>query len=147
MGTKLVAGGIIEKDNKFLLVKETQEKCKGKWNLPAGKVDDGENIIEAAEREVFEETGCTVKLTGIADIINKNLENYDLLVFFFDTELVNDNVHADGEEISDVKWFTYEEILKMNENDELRAKGYFLNALKNKIEGKIVPLDLININN
>lgn len=143
MNTKIVAGGIIEKDNKFLLVKENQKVCKGKWNIPAGKVDEGENVIEAAKREIFEETGCTVKINGILEITNKNLENSDVLCFFFDTELTSENIQCDGEEISDIKWFTYEEILNMK--DDLRANGYFLSIIKNKIENKIAPIDLINI--
>ena len=113
MSTKIVAGGIIEKDNRFLLVRENQDVCKGKWNIPAGAVDDGENVIEAAQREIYEETGCKVKINGILEIMNKKMENMDLLCFFFDTQLIDENIKSDGEEITDVKWFSYEELLNM----------------------------------
>lgn len=66
---KIVAGGLIEKDGKFLLVKENKKICKGKWNIPAGGVDDNENVIDAAKREIFEETGCTAKIKVVSDII------------------------------------------------------------------------------
>ena len=142
---KIVAGGIIEKDGKYLLVQETQEKCQGKWNIPAGGVDEGENVFDAAKREVFEETGCKVEITGILEIINKNLENLDVIIFIFDTKLIEDNIQIDGEEISDVKWFSYEEILNMK--DDLRADGYFISAINNKKENKISPVELIRIQN
>lgn len=45
---KIAAGGLIEKDGKFLLVKENKKICKGKWNIPAGRVGDNENVIDAA---------------------------------------------------------------------------------------------------
>ena len=142
---KIVAGGIIEKDGKYLLVQETQEKCQGKWNIPAGGVDDGENVIDAAKREVFEETGCKVEITGILEIVNRNLEDRDVIIFIFDTKLIEENIQIDGEEISDVKWFSYEEILNMK--NDLRAGGYFISALNNKKENKINPLELIRIEN
>ena len=50
---KVVAGGIIEKDGKYLLVQENQKICRGKWNIPAGGVDPNENVIDAAKREVL----------------------------------------------------------------------------------------------
>ncbi len=140
---KVVAGGIIEKDGKYLLVQETQEHCRGQWNIPAGGVDDGENVIDAAKREVFEETGCKVEITGILEIVNRNLEDRDVIIFIFDTKLIEENIQIDGEEISDVKWFSYEEILNMK--NDLRAGGYFISALNNKKENKINPLELIRI--
>ena len=140
---KIVSGGLIEKNGKYLLVKENQKICKGKWNIPAGGVDDNENIIEAAKREIFEETGCSVKINGLLEIINQNLENVDLLLFIFDAELLKENLQSDGEEISDVGWFSYEEIVNMK--SDLRADGYFINTIKNKIENKISPIELIRI--
>lgn len=59
----VIAGCIIEKDNKILMVKEAKKKCYGQWNFPAGHLEENETIKEAAIREVYEETGCKVKLT------------------------------------------------------------------------------------
>lgn len=42
---KIIVGGIIEKDNKILMVKEAKKKCYEKWNVPAGHLEDGENNI------------------------------------------------------------------------------------------------------
>ena len=59
---EIIVGGIIEKDNKILMVKEAKKKCYGKWNVPAGHLEDGETIFEGTSRETFEETGCKVRL-------------------------------------------------------------------------------------
>ena len=143
MNIKVVTGGILEKDVKFLLVEENQKKCRGKWNLPAGGLDENESLIEGAKREILEETGCKVEITGILEIVNEILEGVNIVCFFFDTKIIDDNTKIDGEEISNVKWFTYEEIINMK--DKLRANGYFLSALKNKIEKKIQPLNMIKV--
>ena len=57
--------------------------------------------------------------------------------------LVKENLQIDGEEISDIGWFSYEEIVNMK--SDLRADGYFINTIKNKIENKISPIELIRI--
>ena len=36
---EIIVGGIIEKDNKILMVKEAKKKCYGKWNVPAGHLE------------------------------------------------------------------------------------------------------------
>ena len=141
----VMVGGVIEKNGKYLLVQEGKETCKGKWNLPAGHLEVNESLFDGAKREIFEETGCTAKINGILEIINQNLENVDLLLFIFDAELVKENIQSDGEEISDIGWFSYEEIYNMK--NDIRADGYFINTIKNKKENKISPVELIRIDN
>ena len=141
MNIKVVTGGILEKNGKFLLVEENKKKCRGKWNVPAGGLVENESLIEGTKREIYEETGCKVEITGILEIINMILEGINVVCFLFDTKIIGENIKADGEEISNVKWFTYEEIINMK--DKLRADGYFLSTLKNKIDNKIQPFDII----
>jgi 8-oxo-dGTP pyrophosphatase MutT (NUDIX family) len=47
------AGGVVENEKKELLLIFR----RGKWDLPKGKLDEGESIEECAIREVCEETG------------------------------------------------------------------------------------------
>ena len=145
MKIRVVTGGIIEKDGKFLLVQENQKICKGKWNIPAGELDENESLIDGAKREIFEETGCKVEITGVLEIINEVLEGVNVVLFIFDTKIVIEKIKADGKEIENVKWFTYEEILNMKE--DLRADGYFLSTIRNKMNNKVQPLDIIKITN
>ncbi len=51
----LAAAAIVERDNRFLIV---EERIRGTllFNQPAGHVDDGESLIDAAVRETLEET-------------------------------------------------------------------------------------------
>ena len=49
----IAAGGLVTNENNELLMIYR----RGKWDLPKGKLDDGESIEECAVREVAEETG------------------------------------------------------------------------------------------
>jgi ADP-ribose pyrophosphatase YjhB (NUDIX family) len=142
MGTVIV-GGVIEKNGKFLLVQEAQEKCRGKWNIPAGHLDPNETIFDGAKREIFEETGCKVDLTGVIQIGNRILENDIFVSIVFSTKLLDENIHYDKNEILDVKWFTYDELLNMKE--ELRSYNWIINSVKAIIENKISDINLVKM--
>ena len=57
----------IKRNKKYLLVKEAKKKVKGLWNFPAGKVNFGEELFEAA-KETKEETGYKCEITGLTGI-------------------------------------------------------------------------------
>jgi len=62
---KVVAGCLVEHDNKILLCKRNIEPRKGSWTLPAGFMENLETSAEGAARETFEETLATVKVGNL----------------------------------------------------------------------------------
>lgn len=141
---KVIVGGIIEKEGKVLLVQEKQDECYGKWNIPAGHLDCNESIIEGAKREIKEETGCDVELTGVANIANRVLENDIFVQITFVGKIINETVKIDPEEILDVKWFDIDDVLN-NMDNELRNLNFVKQPIKNLAENKIAPIDIVNI--
>lgn len=139
----IIVGGVIEKDGKFLLVQEAQEKCRGKWNIPAGHLDPNETIFEGAKREVFEECGCKVELSGVLNIVNRVLKDDTFVGIVFATKLVEANIKFDSEEILDVKWFTYEEIVNMKE--KLRSSDWIINSISAAKENKISDINMVKL--
>ena len=43
------------------MVQEAKENCYKQWYLPAGRMEEGESIVEAMRREVKEEAGFDCK--------------------------------------------------------------------------------------
>ena len=140
---KVIVGGLIEKDGKYLLVQEAQKKCYKKWNFPAGHLDFNESLEQGAIREIKEETGCDVKLNGICYIANRILENDLFVMIVFNAIIINEKISFDKEEILDAKWFDYDEIVNKMEN-ELRGK-YVRQAVMNQNKKMIAPIDIIDI--
>lgn len=142
MGT-VVVGGIVEKDGKFLLVQEAKESCRGKWNIPAGHLEVNETVFDGAKREIKEETGCDVELTGLLQVGNRVLKDDIFISIVFSTRLLSENITYNPKEILDIKWFTYEELLSMK--DELRNYNWIINSIKVLTENKIADVNLIKM--
>ena len=64
---------LVRRGNHFLLVEETDHG--GGWYLPAGRVEPGETLPDAALREVREEAGIDVVLDGVYRIEHTVLES------------------------------------------------------------------------
>ncbi len=141
----VMVGGVIEKNGKYLLVQEGKETCKGKWNLPAGHLEVNESLFDGAKREIFEETGCNVELTGLLQISNRVFEDKIFVGFMFATKLLNEHINIDNSEILNVKWFSYQELVNMK--DDLRLYYWIINAIKSYENKKIMDLHTINMEN
>ncbi|MGF1703454.1 NUDIX hydrolase [Photobacterium makurazakiensis] len=77
----VIAGCIIEHEGKFLLGKRAIEPMSGKWSIPAGFMENGETVEQAAVREVLEETGATVEVLGPYSIFSVPQMNQVYIIF------------------------------------------------------------------
>ena len=81
---KVAVAIIIEHDNSLLMIRRRGDPERGKWSMPAGFVDAGEDVRRAAEREAFEETGLRVQVVELLDVIPKSEANEgaDILIVY-----------------------------------------------------------------
>jgi len=130
---KVICGALAIKDDKFAIVQEAQGLVRGKWNIPAGHMDEDENINSATIREVKEETGLDIKLEGLIGVYQhkSNLGN-NVVAFYFHSSVIGGELKNDPEEILDVKWVTFEEFL--NYNDDIVRASHIKEVVKDFME-------------
>ncbi len=58
---RVAVGAIVFREGRVLLVKRGQPPSQGQWAIPGGRVELGETLQAAAEREINEETGLTIR--------------------------------------------------------------------------------------
>ena len=103
---------IVPRGQQFLLV---EERVRGELvlNQPAGHLERGESLAQAALRETLEETAWSVRLTGLVGIYqwtNPDNDTHFLRFTFAAEPLGHDAARALDEGIVRALWMTREEI-------------------------------------
>lgn len=131
----IIVGGVVKKDGKYLLVQEAKKECKGKWSIPAGHLEPNETIVEGAKREILEECGLEVEITGILHV-RKNSEWVNIA---FSTNIIGGKIRFDKKEILDAKWFSLDDIINMKQ--DLRDLDWMLKAIIDCENDKIIDIN------
>jgi 8-oxo-dGTP pyrophosphatase MutT (NUDIX family) len=111
------AGGLVTKGNQILFIKRS-----GKWDLPKGKVDKGEDKKAAALREVWEECGIKAKLIQKIESVwhtyTQNKINTLKKTTWYEMECLDDSQMKPQteEDITKVKWVGADERAKILAN-------------------------------
>ncbi len=125
--TFIVAGVVIKKEDKYLLVQEKLPKAYGLWNLPAGKVELGDSIEQTAIKEAKEESGFDVELLSQLGIYHEDVDKP--VKHAFEAKITAGELKFPEDEILDAKWFTFRELQQMNADKELRG-DWMLKAIE-----------------
>lgn len=104
---KIVAGCLVEHDNRILLCRRAIQPRYGFWTLPAGFMELGETTTEAALRETLEEAQASVDIDGLFAVFN--LPHVDQVYMMFRSRLVGEQFGA-GEETLEAGFFDESEI-------------------------------------
>jgi len=64
-------GGVVIHRGRVLLVQRAHEPLKGRWTIPGGMVEVGEELRDAVKRELKEETGLKVEPMDLIEVFDR----------------------------------------------------------------------------
>jgi 8-oxo-dGTP diphosphatase len=115
---KPCANAVVVDAGKVLLARRAHAPWQGRWGTPGGFSEEGEHPVETVEREVLEETGLRVTVTGYlgvwvdryaddpgdveADVIN--------VAYYVAAPAEVTDAQPDPAEVSEVGWFRWDEL-------------------------------------
>jgi len=135
---------VVEKDGRFLFVEEHSEGIAHTvFNQPAGHVECGESIIQAAVRETMEETGHAVEVDALLGIYTYTPPMFPDRTYFrfcFLAHVLEYFPEAELDRgIIGHKWMTLDEL-----QETARARSpLVIKAVKDALAGQQYPLSLI----
>jgi ADP-ribose pyrophosphatase len=117
----VAVGAVVFKEERVLLVRRGQPPSHDLWAIPGGKVRLGETLQAAAEREILEETGLTVRARQPVytfDLIERDTQGriqYHYVIVDLIADYVAGTITA-GDDAREVRWIGPDDIrqLKMS---------------------------------
>ncbi|WP_293764395.1 NUDIX hydrolase [uncultured Aquitalea sp.] len=134
---------LVEHNGRFLMVEEDTETGR-RFNQPAGHLEHGESLLDAALRETREETGWEVELTYLVGVylVDKPDSDITWLRFAFAARPLRELDGATLDEgIVKAHWLTYDEIAARQSQ---HRSPVVLQCLDDYLRGEHHPLSLLH---
>ncbi len=135
---------VVERDGRFLLVEEVTDRAIAVYNQPAGHVEQGETLAQAAIREALEETGWEVALTAFLGLYVYTPPHNPDLTYYRACFLADAVTHFPDRPLDDgilqAVWLTLDEIAG---SDRLRSP-LVLTCVQDAVAGRRFPLSLVH---
>lgn len=109
-----VGGFVTNAQGQVLMIKSPRY---GDWEFPGGQVEESETLTHALEREVFEETGITVKVKSLVGVYS-NTRTPSIVMLDFICEYVSGEPCTSNES-SQVEWVDKDEVLSRIKRDAI----------------------------
>lgn len=109
------------KDGNCLLIRRSaaSKHFAGKWDMPGGKVDPGEDIGDALCREVNEETGLEVVPEKVLGVTEFDMKAVRVIVLYFQVRTGSRQVVLSREH-DDFRWVSRQELARMDVSEQLQ---------------------------
>lgn len=108
---------VVIRDNTILMTERKYPPFQGFWALPGGHLEFGEQLEEAAIREIKEETGIDIKITEFLkfdNIVSNELKkSFHAVIFHFQGEYLGGNVIR-GSDAKNADWINLKDLPDYN---------------------------------
>lgn len=118
--TQIRCVGAIVRDERgrLLMVRRKNDPGAGLWSVPGGRIEDGETGEQAVMREVLEETGVHITLTGLAGVVERPAPDGDVFVIedFYARVETGTDPHAvsAGDDATEAGWYPLPRVLTLD---------------------------------
>lgn len=129
-------GAVVVCSGKILLEKRKNDPGKGKWSIPGGLVELGENVEQTVIREVKEETGLDVEKPEHIDVVDSITEDengkirYHFVIIDYFVKLRSGALKASSD-AEELRWVQFDQVEKFDLTGSFRA---FFQRNRQKIE-------------
>ncbi len=111
--TIAVSAILLDEDGRVLLVCRGQPPAMDQWHAPGGKLEPGESVVQACQREILEETGIAgIQVGSLIAVVERRQEGFHYVILDFLAKIPG-GIMPDpvaGDDVTDAKWISYLEL-------------------------------------
>jgi len=121
----VAVGAVVFKDNRVLLIRRGKPPAEDLWAIPGGRVEIGETLQEAAEREIMEETGIVIRALDPVytfDVIDRDTRGhirFHYVIVDLTAEYIRGNPRA-GDDAAAARWVSPDELSTLKVSSKTR---------------------------
>lgn len=138
----IVSVCVLESDH-VLMVQEGKEKALGLWNLPSGHLEMHESVFDGAIREVREETGYGIAITGLISIHNVIRSKKPIFRVNFMGRVISEAADYNTTEIMQVKWIPLNVLSQFEDKNCYRSFESLRDIIGDVVDGVQFPAELV----
>lgn len=120
-----LAGCIIADDMGRILLLHRNTTKRRQWEIPGGKIDEGEEAEQAALREVKEELNVDVEIIDLLGAKEFNEDDFSMHYTWFAAKITNGSPEImEPETFDDLRYFSVEDLRKMIKDLSPNTQNY-----------------------
>ncbi|MDL1893736.1 NUDIX domain-containing protein [Sphingobacteriales bacterium CHB3] len=116
-------GAVVFNEDKVLLVKRGTPPSEGLWAIPGGRLELGETLQQAAEREILEETGVVIRAGNPVftfDVIERNAAG-EIRFHYVIVDLAAEYISGEpvpNDDAQEARWISADELSTRDVSDK-----------------------------
>lgn len=104
-----------------LLIRRGRPPAKGTWSLPGGRVERGERLVDAAAREVLEETAVAVDVHELVEVVELVTEEFHYVIMDYRaTPRPDAEGPRAGDDADDARWVALDALAAYGATEAVR---------------------------
>lgn len=122
---QVAVGAVVFKDGRVLMVRRGKAPARGQWAIPGGSVHLGESLQQAAQREIYEETGIRIAagrpvyVFDVVDAAEDGRVRYHYVIVDLEASYQGGDLRC-GDDALEARWVTPEELQALDVNAATR---------------------------
>lgn len=110
LSVEVAVGAVVIDRGRLLLVRRGRGPGRGQWSVPGGRVEPGERLADAVEREVLEETALSVRCGSFVGWVERIGADHHFVIMDFLAELIGSGDARAGDDADEAAWVAIRDV-------------------------------------
>ena len=115
MRPEVCVGAVVIDEGQLLLVRRGNPPGEGAWSIPGGRVEPGEHVQDAAQRELAEETGLVGRNIRFLGWVERISRTHHFVILDFLMDIGDRSTGRAGDDATELSWVPLNELARRDD--------------------------------